>query len=91
MIKEVFPSKTGKKSFKLIQQEIDFYRKTTAPPPDLTFEERHLERMELRGARATFARNCFTCGVALNAAFDKVYAPKIGCEKCYHENLDLLK
>lgn len=88
---EIFSSKASNKNFKLIPQELEFYKKTSIPPPDLTFDERHIQRMELRGARDTFKRKCSGCGIQVTSAFDEAYAPKVACDECYLKELDVLR
>jgi len=53
----------SKKPFRIIKEELDFYRKHNLPIPRKHPDERHRERMKLRNPRKLFERicNCPTC------------------------------
>jgi len=55
---------TGK-PFKIIKQELDFYRKYHLPLPTKCPDQRHLERMALKTPRKIFERTCAKCGVPI--------------------------
>jgi hypothetical protein len=52
-----------KKPFKIIKEELDFYRKHSLPIPKRHPDRRHLDRMALRNPRKLFERicDCLTC------------------------------
>jgi hypothetical protein len=50
-----------KKPFRIIKQELDFYRKYNLPIPHLHPDQRYLERMKLRNPRKLFDRKCNKC------------------------------
>ncbi len=51
---------TGK-PFRIIKQELDFYRKHKLPIPRRHPDQRHLDRMALRNPRKLFERKCDKC------------------------------
>jgi len=53
----------SKKPFRIIKEELDFYRKYNLPIPRLHPDQRHLERMKLRNPRNLYTRicDCPTC------------------------------
>lgn len=51
---------TGK-PFKLIKQELEFYRKYLLPLPTKHPDQRHLERLALKTPRKLFERKCMKC------------------------------
>jgi hypothetical protein len=50
-----------KKPFRIIKQELDFYRKHNLPIPKRHPDQRHLDRMALRNPRKLFDRKCDKC------------------------------
>jgi len=52
-----------KKPFRIIKEELAFYRKHNLPIPRRHPDQRHLDRMSLRNPRKLFARicDCQTC------------------------------
>jgi hypothetical protein len=49
------------KPFKIISQELEFYRKHNLPIPRRHPDQRHLDRMALRNPRKLFDRKCDKC------------------------------
>jgi hypothetical protein len=47
-----------KKPFRIIKQELEFYRKYNLPIPRRHPDQRHLDRMKLRNPRKLFTRVC---------------------------------
>ncbi len=85
---------TGK-PFRIISQELEFYRKHHLPIPRRHPDQRHLDRMALRNPRKLFERTCDCLDCAKNnatsdgkpAKFLTTYSPerpeKVYCEACY--------
>ena len=73
----------SKKPFKIIKQELKFYRKNKLPFPRKHSDVRNSERMKLRNPRKLWSRNCPKC----NAEIQTTYAPErpeiVYCEECY--------
>ena len=53
--------KITKKPFRIIKQELEFYRKHNLPIPKRHPDQRHLDRMKLRNPRKLFDRKCDKC------------------------------
>jgi hypothetical protein len=51
----------SEKPFRIISQELEFYRKHNLPIPKKHPDVRHSERMKLRNPRKLFDRNCDKC------------------------------
>jgi hypothetical protein len=49
------------KPFRIIKQELDFYRKYSLPIPKRHPSQRHLDRMMLRNSRKLYNRDCQKC------------------------------
>lgn len=83
--KVIICGKSGK-AFKIIKQELDFYRRKKLPIPRLCPQKRYEERMSFRRPRHLWDRTCAKCAAAIKTT----YAPRLGgeivyCEKCYLE------
>ncbi len=72
-----------KRPFRIIRQELEFYRKMRLPVPRLHPDERHRRRMALRNPRKLWDRPCMKCGREMQT----IYAPDrpeiVYCEACY--------
>ncbi len=75
-------SVTGR-PYKVIPQELKFYRQMNIPIPRKCPEQRHKERMAMRNPRRLWKRSCAQC----KKNFETTYAPErpetILCEACY--------
>ncbi|MDD5740331.1 MAG: hypothetical protein PHO20_06215 [Candidatus Peribacteraceae bacterium] len=73
---------TGK-LFKIIPQELQFYRDMKLPLPRKCFVQRQRERFALRNPRQLFKRTCAKC----KKPIETTYAPNrpeiVYCEECY--------
>lgn len=71
------------KNYKIIPQELAFYKKLQIPIPKKCSLCRHKARMKKRNPLKLWQRNCMKC----NASIQTNYAPEkpeiIYCEKCY--------
>lgn len=74
--------KTGK-NFRIIPQELAFYRKMKLPIPRLCPDERYLRRLAKRNPRKLWDRKCGDCGAALRTSYSPNRPEKILCEACY--------
>lgn len=77
---------TGK-PFKIIKQELEFYRKYTIPLPTKCFDQRHLERMALKTPRKIFERTCMKCGVPIQTWYAHDRPEIVYCQKCYYKEV----
>ncbi len=71
------------KNYKIIPQELKFYRKMGLPIPKKCFECRHKERLSLENPRKLWDRNCLKCGVEIKTTYAPERKEKVYCEKCY--------
>jgi hypothetical protein len=76
-----------KRPFKIIKQELEFYRKMRLPIPCFHPDERHRRRMALRNPRKLWKRECMKC----RKPIETTYAPErpeiVYCERCYHATI----
>jgi hypothetical protein len=73
---------TGK-PYKLITQELAFYREHRIPPPDLCFAERNRRRLAQRNPRRLWSRTCAKCGNAIETSYAPERPEIVYCEGCY--------
>jgi len=78
-----------KRNYKIIPNELSFYRKWKIPIPRKCFFCRLAHRFELRGPSKLWHRNCMNDGC--ENEFETSYAPErpeiIYCEKCYQQEV----
>jgi len=69
--------------FRIVKQELEFYRRMKIPIPHFHPDERHKRRMTLRNPRKLWERKCDKC----NKEIQTTYAPEkpetVFCEECY--------
>jgi len=73
----------SKKPFRIIKQELEFYRKHSLPIPRRHPDIRHMDRMNKRAKRKLFLRNCDKCWIEMISVYNKDSEYKVYCEKCY--------
>ncbi len=85
--KEILTCEHCNRNYKIIAQELKFYREMKLPIPRFCFECRHTKRMSLRTPRKLWDRTCMQC----NAPIKTSYAPDrpeiVYCEKCYQKTV----
>ena len=86
------------KEYKIIAQELKFYRKTGVPVPHKCHDCRYEVRVAMRSQRQLFERECDKCGMGIKTTYSKGrHGPaaagsryggkKVYCEKCYLEEV----
>jgi hypothetical protein len=71
------------KNYKIIEQELKFYRKMNLPIPRKCPDTRHLDRMALRTPRQLWNRKCDKCNADIKTAYSPDRPETVYCEKCY--------
>ncbi|MDD5054674.1 MAG: hypothetical protein PHZ00_00210 [Candidatus Peribacteraceae bacterium] len=72
-----------KRPFRIIKQELDFYRQMHVPVPRFHPDERHRRRMALRNPRKLWKRNCGKCGKEMETTYSPERPEIVYCESCY--------
>ncbi len=84
---QILHCETSGKPYKIIPQELKFYREMGIPIPRRCPDQRHKDRMALRNPRQLWSRQCAKC----QAKIETTYAPErpeiVYCEKCYLETV----
>jgi hypothetical protein len=75
------------KPFKIIPQELKFYKKMGIPIPRKSPDQRHLERLALRSPRKLWSRQCIKCKIAIQTSYAPDRPEQIYCEKCYQKTI----
>jgi len=75
------------KPFRLIPQEIEFYKKNSLPLPTKHPDVRHAERMKLRNPRKLRDRECSICEVDIKTTYAPERLEKVCCEECYNKKI----
>lgn len=80
---EILTCSTTGKPFKIIPQELKFYRAMGLPLPNLCPDQRHKDRMALRNPRKLWSRRCGKCGKGIQTTYSPERPEKVYCEECY--------
>jgi len=83
IVHEVFSCQTCQKNFKIIAQELAFYRKMPCPLPRQCPNCRHLARFRRKTPTRLWSRNCDKCGKNFRTTYTPDRPEKIYCRECY--------
>lgn len=75
-------SATGK-AYKIIPQELAFYRSMNIPAPTLCPDERHRRRTARRTPYTLLQRACGKCNQMVHTTYTPAHATTVYCEACY--------
>lgn len=85
ILQSILPCEVCAKNFKIVPQELNFYRQRHLPIPRRCPDCRHLLRSGLRNPRQLWARVCAKCGVSMYSSYSPERPEIVYCEKCYLE------
>jgi hypothetical protein len=89
ILKQVIKCEVCKNAYKLIQAEVDFYKRFSIPLPHLCFNCRYTERRKKMNPLKLWHRKCMKSGC--NNEFETAYAPDrpeiVYCEVCYQQEI----
>jgi hypothetical protein len=69
--------------FKLVKQELDFYRRMGLPVPRIHHDERHKRRMTLHNPPRLWDRECAKCQQPIATSYAPDRPEIVYCEECY--------
>lgn len=75
--------KKSGKPFKIIPQELKFYRKKGLPIPHFCPQDRHKYRAKLQNPRILYTRECDYCKSKMCTTYAPKRPEKVYCEDCY--------
>lgn len=81
--KQILLCKATNKPYKIIPQELKFYRSMKLPPPDVSPEHRHKMRIAKRNPYTLYNRTCSKCGKETQTTYSQERAETVYCEECY--------
>jgi hypothetical protein len=70
--------------FKIVKQELDFYRKHNLPIPRRHPDQRHADIMAMRSLRKIFDRKCDKCNKDIKTTYAPDRSEIVYCEECYN-------
>lgn len=84
---ELFACEVCKRNYKIVEQELKFYKEQKITIPKKCFYCRHKNRFDLRNPRILVDRKCDKCGVDVKTTYQPDSPWIVYCEKCYGESL----
>ena len=75
------------KPFRIIKQELEFYRKYNLPLPHKHPDVRHIERFNLRNPRKLWYRKCAKCWIGMETTYAPERPEIVYCETCYNKEI----
>lgn len=85
--KQILTCDVSSKQYKIIPQELRFYRQVRLPLPRKSFFQRHKDRMAMRNPRILFQRACDQCKTSVQTTYAPTRPEKVYCEKCFQDSL----
>jgi hypothetical protein len=85
IIKEILVCEDCGRNYKIVAQELQFYRKFNLPIPRSCFSCRHQARMQQRNPRHLWLRECSNCHNQIHTPYSPERPEKVYCERCYLE------
>ncbi len=76
-----------RRNYKIIDQELLFYRKMNVPLPRKCFYCRHQDRIIRRGPYKFWDRNCAKCKKQITTNYSPNRPEIVYCEKCYQQEV----
>jgi hypothetical protein len=83
ILKQILRCSVTGKPYRIIPQELKFYRQMGVPIPRKCPDQRHQERMALRNPRRLWERACGKCGKGISTSYAPDRPEVVHCEKCY--------
>jgi hypothetical protein len=76
------------KNYRLIPQELKFYKTNNLPTPKSCPTCRHLERFRSRNTYKLYSRTCDNCKTPIQTTYPETSNNIVYCEKCYLDIID---
>ncbi len=83
--KEILACENCGRNYKILSQELQFYKTNKLPIPSCCFNCRHQVRMNQRNPGKLWQRECSKCETSINTSYSPDRPEKVYCEKCYLE------
>lgn len=86
----IYRSERSITGYRIIKPELNFYRKMSLPPPRLSPQERHQQRLASRNLIKLYTRNCSVSGKEMLTSFAPEQPVKVVSEEEYVKSLNQL-
>ncbi|OGJ65899.1 hypothetical protein A3A67_04040 [Candidatus Peribacteria bacterium RIFCSPLOWO2_01_FULL_51_18] len=83
IVQQILKCEASGQPYKIIPQELKFYRGMQIPLPRKCPDQRHMERMSLRNPRKLWDRACDDCHKPISTSYSPDRPEKVVCESCY--------
>ncbi|HQH25905.1 MAG TPA: hypothetical protein PLP17_00800 [Oligoflexia bacterium] len=87
ILNEVLRCTSCGRNYRLIAQELAFYRRHNVPLPVQCFECRRTRRMLSRNPRQLWESSCALCAAPIVTSFSPESKKCVVCDKCYHARI----
>jgi len=87
IVEEILRCTECNRNYKIIQQELLFYRKMSIPLPRKCFYCRHQNRITRRGPYKFWDRACAKCEKQIRTSYAPERPEIVYCEKCYQQEV----
>ena len=83
LVSKILVCEQSKKPYKIIPQELAFYRQLGLPVPHRSPAQRHKDRHALRNPRKLWDRQCGNCRKTIRTTYQPSRPETVYCESCY--------
>lgn len=83
LTKAIFSCEASSKLYKILPQELQFYREMKLPLPTRCFMERQRARFAMRNPRRLWSRQCAKCQKDIQTTYAPERPEIVYCEECY--------
>ncbi len=83
IVSKILRCEVSAKPYKVMKQELAFYKNQGIPIPRKCPDQRYDERLKLRNQRKVYERTCMKCSAPMQSTYDPKRPEKVYCEKCY--------
>ena len=87
ILNQAIECEVTKKPFRIIKQELAFYRKHNLPLPRRHPDQRHLDRMAKYNPRKLRNRKCNKCWIDMKTSYTPERKEIVYCEDCYNKEI----
>jgi hypothetical protein len=87
ILKAIFVCEISWRPYRIIKQELEFYRKHNLPLPRRHPDIRHEERMKLRPGRTLYLRTCDKTWEKILSVYPQDYPGKVYSEQAYQSEI----
>ncbi len=84
--KAIICEKTNK-PFRIIKQELEFYKNLWLPIPHIHYNQRHKERFDRVNLKKIRDRKCDKCWIEIKTTYSPGKLEKVYCETCYNKEV----